>query len=316
MQYSGAWISGSVEITDRGGRLILGGGNSIEKRSRLMLSEGSEVLLGKGAWLGYDVLIEPRAFCGVRLGENSSVQDRCRLIGDISIGDDVLLAPNVFISSGAHFYDHNPPLPIRIQDRIVAGDERYQELRSQKVVIENDCWIGVNTVIMRGITIGKGAIIGANSVVTKDVPPYTIQAGMPARTLRNRLDFQPPALIKAALEAHLPYFYAGLRAIFPNAQDILLLVKGAFVLCLEPSGEGVTPEKRTITIAMNAVHFRVGLQVCHRGVPQDVISGWKQYEFIAHGDMNKYHFEFMVEGKSIDLSELNAEIYLEEAELK
>jgi acetyltransferase-like isoleucine patch superfamily enzyme len=281
-----------------------------------MLCAGSEVALGKGTWLGYDVLVEPLAFCGVRLGENSSVQDRCRLIGDILIGDDVLLAPNVFISSGAHFYNHNPPLPIRIQDRIVAGDEHYKALRSQKVVIENDCWIGTNTVIMRGVTVGKGAIIGANSVVTKDVPPYTIQAGTPARMLRNRLDFQPPAIIKAGLEAHLPYFYAGLRVIFPNSRDILLFAKGAFVLCLEPSGEGETLGRRTVTIAMNAVRFRAGLQVCHGGVSRDVVSGRKQYEFIAHADMNKYHFEFMLEGKSINPGELNAGIYLEEAELK
>ena len=57
-----------------------------------------------------------------------------------------------------------------------------------KVIIGNDVWIGINALILSGITIGDGAIIGAQSVVTKDVEPYTIVAGNPAKVIRTRFD--------------------------------------------------------------------------------------------------------------------------------
>ena len=56
------------------------------------------------------------------------------------------------------------------------------------IVIGNDVWIGYEAVIMSGVTIGDGAIIGARAVVTKDVPPYTIVGGIPAKTIRKRFD--------------------------------------------------------------------------------------------------------------------------------
>ena len=56
------------------------------------------------------------------------------------------------------------------------------------IVVGNDVWIGYEAVILSGVTIGDGAIIGARAVVTKDVPPYTIVAGVPARPIRKRFD--------------------------------------------------------------------------------------------------------------------------------
>ncbi len=53
------------------------------------------------------------------------------------------------------------------------------------VIIEDDCWIGAGAIILNGITIGKGSVVGAGSVVTKDVPPYTIVAGNPARKIKD-----------------------------------------------------------------------------------------------------------------------------------
>jgi hypothetical protein len=80
------------------------------------------------------------------------------------------------------------------------------------VVIEDDCFIGINAVIMPGITIGKGAVIGANSVVTKNVAPYSIVAGNPAREINKRLEFSPPKAIDSAIEQDLPYFYSGFNS--------------------------------------------------------------------------------------------------------
>jgi len=55
------------------------------------------------------------------------------------------------------------------------------------VVIEDDCWIASNSVILAGVTIGKGSVVAAGSVVTHDVPPFSIVAGVPARLIKNRL---------------------------------------------------------------------------------------------------------------------------------
>ncbi len=65
---------------------------------------------------------------------------------------------------------------------------RYQENVPSKIVIEDDCWIGAGVVISKTVTIGKGSIIGANSVVTHDIPPYSICAGSPCRVIRSRIN--------------------------------------------------------------------------------------------------------------------------------
>ncbi len=65
------------------------------------------------------------------------------------------------------------------------------------IVIENDVWIGYEAVILSGVTIGDGAIVGARAVVTKDVPPYTIVAGVPARPIRKRFDEETIAKLQA-----------------------------------------------------------------------------------------------------------------------
>ena len=63
--------------------------------------------------------------------------------------------------------------------------EELKDVHSSPVIIENDAWIGFNATILKGVKIGEGAIIGAASVVTKDVAPYTIVAGNPAKLIRE-----------------------------------------------------------------------------------------------------------------------------------
>ncbi|MCW4114265.1 DapH/DapD/GlmU-related protein [Aurantimonas sp. MSK8Z-1] len=71
--------------------------------------------------------------------------------------------------------------------RYLGIDQAFRERRRSKhVTIGNDVWIGHGAVVMPGVTIGDGAVVGANAVVTRDVPPFTIVAGVPARVLRPR----------------------------------------------------------------------------------------------------------------------------------
>ncbi len=69
---------------------------------------------------------------------------------------------------------------------------------NKKIKIGNDVWVGQNVTILRGVSVGDGAIIGANSLVTKDVPPYTVCAGVPARIIKNRFDSDTIELLMRA----------------------------------------------------------------------------------------------------------------------
>lgn len=92
---------------------------------------------------------------------------------DLIIGDNVLIASNVFASTENHGID---PL---------AGKYLNQELISKPIYIENNVWIGERVTILPGVTIGEYSIIGANSVVTKSIPSYSIAVGNPAKIIKK-----------------------------------------------------------------------------------------------------------------------------------
>lgn len=94
--------------------------------------------------------------------------------GGIDIGDHVMIGPNCVMSSCEHGFARTD-MPM------------YQQpLTYAKITIANDVWLGGNVCVKSGVTIGTGSIIAAGSVVTKDVPPYVIAGGVPARILRSR----------------------------------------------------------------------------------------------------------------------------------
>ena len=96
----------------------------------------------------------------------------------IQIGNKVLFGPNVTIMGG----DHNTS---EIGEYIYDINNKLPE-NDQPVIIEDDVWIGTRAIILHGVTIGRGAIIGAGAVVTKSVPPYAIVGGVPAKILHFR----------------------------------------------------------------------------------------------------------------------------------
>lgn len=92
----------------------------------------------------------------------------------VSIGNDVLIGPYTVINSGNHVY-RNSEVPIRQQGHVNAP-----------IVIEDDVWIGAHAVVLPGVRIGRGAVVGAGAVVTRDVDRYAVVVGVPATTLRYR----------------------------------------------------------------------------------------------------------------------------------
>jgi acetyltransferase-like isoleucine patch superfamily enzyme len=129
--------------------------------------------VGKNLNVGKYVVI--RRTPDIWVGDNVSIGDHCFLDGrgGIAMHDNVAISPGVRIVS----YDH----------RFEKGKlVREQGLEYGAVCIGNDVWIGANAVILKGVRINDGAIIGAGSVVNRDVPADTVVAGVPAKKIRMR----------------------------------------------------------------------------------------------------------------------------------
>jgi acetyltransferase-like isoleucine patch superfamily enzyme len=113
---------------------------------------------------------------GLRMGDRVSINAHCFINakGGVTIGDHVRIAHGTTIMSENHnFSDRDTPIH---QQGTTAGP----------VVIGEDVWIGSRSVILPGVTVGKGSVIGAGSVVTKDVEPFSVMAGNPARMIKER----------------------------------------------------------------------------------------------------------------------------------
>jgi len=108
----------------------------------------------------------------VYIGDRTIVGLNCTLIGPVTIGNDVMLAQNIVISGLNHTY-HDVTRPISLQKQTTA-----------MITIEDEVWIGANSVIVAGVRIGKHSVVAAGSVVTKDIPPYSIAGGNPAKLLK------------------------------------------------------------------------------------------------------------------------------------
>ena len=170
------------------------------------------VFLGAGVYIGKDTEIAAVGPGSVVVGEDTSFQDRCQIYGDVEIGAHCIFARNVLVISTEHKTMHRPGWLIRDQDEQFQLDMAGTSvLAGRKIRIEEDCWIGWGAAVMPGVYIGRGAVIGANSVVTRDVAPYETHGGGPNRKLGERLIFAPPARLDARDETCRPYFYRGFR---------------------------------------------------------------------------------------------------------
>lgn len=142
------------------------------------------ILGRRKAKVGKDTNIHPTVL--LRQAERIEIGDHCLLnhnnvlqagkeSGKIKIGNYVHTGANVMIFAFNHSID-DTNIPSKLQDYYDAD-----------VTIEDDVWIGAGSVIVAGVSIGKGSVIGSNSVVTKDIPPYSIAAGVPAKVIRSRI---------------------------------------------------------------------------------------------------------------------------------
>lgn len=112
----------------------------------------------------------------LHIGSHVRITARCRITcaGRITIGNDALFAPDVFITD--HNHGMNPE---------AEGGYSPQKLIIQNVAIGDGAWLGQRVCVLPGVTVGAHSIIGANSVVTHDIPPYSIAVGAPARVIKT-----------------------------------------------------------------------------------------------------------------------------------
>jgi acetyltransferase-like isoleucine patch superfamily enzyme len=159
------WRGAAVEFPFRGNgltlldsldseRIRIGRGVRILSRAHLAVIEGGQLSIGEGTSIGSDLVLA----CAKQ----------------IRIGAKVLIAARCFISDTSHVYE-DVSLPI-IDQGVAEG---------RAVEIQDGCWIGINVCIFPGVTVGRNAVVGANSVVTRDIPSLSIACGAPARVIRQ-----------------------------------------------------------------------------------------------------------------------------------
>lgn len=149
---------------------------------------------GKGTIIRTRTRMDVLPFNRFELGDYSVIEDFCTvnngvgdvligkgtligmgnvIIGPVTIGNSVIFAQNIVVSGLNHTYD-DINLPIE-----------KQKVSTAVITVEDECWIGANVVITAGVTVGKHSVIAAGSIVTKDVPPYSVVVGNPARVIKQ-----------------------------------------------------------------------------------------------------------------------------------
>ena len=107
----------------------------------------------------------------IRVGRNVFINQGCTLndIGGIEIGDDVMIGPRVSLITSGHPLD---------------PDQRRKQIVAAPIVIQRNVWLGAGAMVLQGVTVGEDSVVAAGAVVTRDVPPGTLVAGLPAQVLR------------------------------------------------------------------------------------------------------------------------------------
>jgi acetyltransferase-like isoleucine patch superfamily enzyme len=151
--------------------------------SNLRLKSGCSVTVEEDTQI-VGSLIFDKENASINIGKRVFISASIIAAQNIEIGDDVL------VSWGTTVVDHNShsvSFSLRANDAVdwLAEKKDWSHVKIAPVKISNKVWIGFNSIILKGVTIGEGAVIGAGSVVTKDVPAWTIVAGNPARVIRE-----------------------------------------------------------------------------------------------------------------------------------
>lgn len=181
-------ISREEKFKDRaiyGSTVSFGWCGSIENFSK----NAESIRIGENTVINGELIINPYGG-DIQIGEFCYIGHNSRIQSDTSIviGNDVQISYNVsIIDNNAHEINCDERVTTA-RKILMDGFENLKErgnIIGSQVIIEDKVWINFNCIILKGVTIGTGAVVGAGSVVTKDVPPYTLVAGNPAKVIKN-----------------------------------------------------------------------------------------------------------------------------------
>jgi acetyltransferase-like isoleucine patch superfamily enzyme len=178
---SGLLFIGSNVKVRHGYQLTAGKNLILEDNVGVNALSANGIIMGDDVSIGRDSIL----FCsgviaqkgkGIIIGNRTGINARAYFAGEggITIGDDVIMGPNVKIFSENHNFSD------------LSRTIKAQGVTTNPVVICNNCWVGGGATILAGVTIGEGCVIAAGSVVTKSVPPNSIVAGVPAKVIKSR----------------------------------------------------------------------------------------------------------------------------------
>ncbi|RQH01353.1 CatB-related O-acetyltransferase [Natrarchaeobius oligotrophus] len=148
----------------------------------------------------------------VTVGRGTNLEPNCDVVGDVDVGNYCAIARRSTFQQTNHEM-RQPSLQIRLYDEVLESD--LPPTASGPITVGNDVWIGTRTTILSGVTIGDGAIVGAGSVVTDDVEPYAVVAGVPAERIRWRFPREVREKLlslewwewdEETIRAHRPFF--------------------------------------------------------------------------------------------------------------
>lgn len=164
---SGARVSGNVRL---GKRVFVASG------AELVAGRGEEIVVGEQCTILRGALLYP--YGGrIVIGDRVGINPYCVIYGHggLTIGNDVMIATGCIIIPANHNIDD------------LARPMNSQGLTTRGIIIEDDVWLAARVTVLDGVRIGRGAVIGAGAVVTKDIPPFAIAVGVPARVVGSRL---------------------------------------------------------------------------------------------------------------------------------
>lgn len=150
---------------------------------RIYIGSCVHIVNGKNLSVGSEVQIRPNVdlFAGreIVIGDRCDIGVRNRIVGNVIIEPSVLIGPDNYICSCDHVFE-NPRIPIMDQGVKSVKKNNHEELK-----IGTGSWIGTHCAIIGDVHIGKNCVIGANSVVTSDIPDYSVAVGIPARVIKK-----------------------------------------------------------------------------------------------------------------------------------